>query len=255
MFITKYFTDAQDETETAKKSEDTRAASKLPSHIWREDRAEYKSHIMCDFACPAGFIPEDISKFLVTDWMRLVYKQTKRMVLSIQGWHDNSDVTPAVCMHDLYRLNTIRTSDPCKRREIILSRLDSILYHACEIDDMGFGCCYDDMLSYIDEINFCTHDQDIETTSELEELILHPSTESKVDRKGIEYIVNVELKFCSCREMEGRDDGTYCEHLNPNIIEVEGSNNSTYFVDKEQKTCTCKGFQFKKSCKHVKKYC
>jgi len=36
------------------------------------------------------------------------------------------------------------------------------------------------------------------------------------------------------------------------VIEVPGSKGATYFVNTEDRTCTCPGFTFRGSCKHTK---
>ena len=37
----------------------------------------------------------------------------------------------------------------------------------------------------------------------------------------------------------------------PVVVEVKGSKGNSYFVNIEEKTCTCPGFTFRGSCKHV----
>jgi hypothetical protein len=38
---------------------------------------------------------------------------------------------------------------------------------------------------------------------------------------------------------------------NPNLIAVSGSAKQTYWVDTVEKTCTCPGFRYRSSCRHV----
>lgn len=37
----------------------------------------------------------------------------------------------------------------------------------------------------------------------------------------------------------------------PVVIEIKGSKGNSYFVNVEEKTCTCPGYQFRGKCKHV----
>lgn len=40
----------------------------------------------------------------------------------------------------------------------------------------------------------------------------------------------------------------------PHLIEVKGSNGTTYFVNPIVGTCTCTGYKFHKKCKHLKEF-
>jgi hypothetical protein len=50
-----------------------------------------------------------------------------------------------------------------------------------------------------------------------------------------------------------RADSTQFKQLKKesNVITVQGSKGQTYFVDRDQATCTCPGFTFRGSCKHL----
>jgi len=36
------------------------------------------------------------------------------------------------------------------------------------------------------------------------------------------------------------------------VIEIEGSKGAKYYVNKGEKTCTCPGYTYRGTCKHVK---
>ena len=45
--------------------------------------------------------------------------------------------------------------------------------------------------------------------------------------------------------------GDLTTQKDPNIIEVMGSKGNSYFVNKEERTCTCPGYKFRGACKHI----
>ena len=62
----------------------------------------------------------------------------------------------------------------------------------------------------------------------------------RIDRNGRKF---VELKVNPFKEVK----------TDENLVKVVGSKGDTYFVDKDNKTCTCSGFQFRGRCKHIDK--
>lgn len=62
----------------------------------------------------------------------------------------------------------------------------------------------------------------------------------KIDRRG--------------RKFVKLDPNPFAEFESPKesvVVEVKGSKGETYYVDKEAKTCTCPGFKFRGTCKHL----
>lgn len=70
--------------------------------------------------------------------------------------------------------------------------------------------------------------------------IQYLSGKIKIDRRG--------------RKFERLDPNPFIEvkaKPEPLIIEVKGSKGNSYFVNKEERTCSCPGFTFRGNCKHV----
>lgn len=54
------------------------------------------------------------------------------------------------------------------------------------------------------------------------------------------------------RKFEAADKNQFTiKKATTNVITITGSKGQTYFVDRDQATCTCPGFTFRGSCKHL----
>ena len=62
----------------------------------------------------------------------------------------------------------------------------------------------------------------------------------KIDRRGRKF---VKLDPNPFAELDKKKESL--------VVEVKGSKGEIYYVDPEAKTCTCKGFQFRGSCRHL----
>ncbi len=63
----------------------------------------------------------------------------------------------------------------------------------------------------------------------------------KLDRRGRKFVKLAENPFKYIEQPQAQ----------PLVVEVKGSKGNSYYVNKEEGTCTCPGFQFRGKCKHV----
>ena len=56
----------------------------------------------------------------------------------------------------------------------------------------------------------------------------------------------------SGRKFEQLKDSPFKTEPKSDLIVVIGSKGNNYFIDPEAKTCTCSGFTFRGTCKHIK---
>jgi hypothetical protein len=54
------------------------------------------------------------------------------------------------------------------------------------------------------------------------------------------------------RKFEELKKNPFKTEVKSELIEVLGSKGNKYFIDLEAKTCTCSGFTFRGTCKHIK---
>lgn len=54
------------------------------------------------------------------------------------------------------------------------------------------------------------------------------------------------------RKFEELKKNPFKQEVKSELIEVEGSKGNKYYIDPEAKTCTCSGFTFRGTCKHIK---
>ena len=71
--------------------------------------------------------------------------------------------------------------------------------------------------------------------------IQYLSGKIKIDRRGRKFV-----------KLDPNPFDIKQQKKEPMVIEVKGSKGNSYFVNVEEKTCTCPGFTFRGDCKHVK---
>jgi hypothetical protein len=71
------------------------------------------------------------------------------------------------------------------------------------------------------------------------EIIYSPS-KIRIDRRGRKFV-----------KLDPNPFPDHSEKKEPLVVEVKGSKGAVYYVNKEDATCTCPGFQFRGKCKHV----
>ena len=73
--------------------------------------------------------------------------------------------------------------------------------------------------------------------------VIRCSGKLKIDRRGRKFERLEPNPFESLQQPEKKE---------PVVLEVKGSKGNSYFVNVEEKTCTCPGFTFRGDCKHIK---
>jgi hypothetical protein len=71
--------------------------------------------------------------------------------------------------------------------------------------------------------------------------------------KGVPFYFKQPIKLFDRRRRKfEKGDITLFEIKKSTLIEVEGSKGKTYYVDPEERTCTCSGYTYYGKCKHLK---
>ncbi len=65
----------------------------------------------------------------------------------------------------------------------------------------------------------------------------------KIDRRGRKFEKLTDNPFHAFMHAKREE---------PVVLEVKGSKGNSYFVNKDEKTCTCPGYTFRGDCKHIK---
>ena len=71
--------------------------------------------------------------------------------------------------------------------------------------------------------------------------IIPCSGKLKINRRGRKFIKLVPSPF---EEFDKKEKQSM-------VVEVKGSKGNSYFVNLEEKTCTCPGYTFRGTCKHI----
>jgi hypothetical protein len=65
----------------------------------------------------------------------------------------------------------------------------------------------------------------------------------KIDRRGRKFVKLVPNPFTGL-----------AKKAEPMVVEIKGSKGNSYFLNVEEKSCTCPGFTFRGECKHIKEF-
>lgn len=64
---------------------------------------------------------------------------------------------------------------------------------------------------------------------------------------------NFDRRRRTFRELKGHANPFKTAKAESTLVKVAGSKGAVYYVDPEKRTCTCAGFQFRSTCKHLSK--